>query len=916
MQLTLKYKEHATHVLSGAFIRGNTPGIWLQEINAWQLPLNKLVCFIIAENNNPANAAGLFVVFSKDQMPGMLQVKHPYTVLGKKLFIPVNAELSPAISEQELQSLLIWDYQVFHPTIGFIGFERSDRINLADLLQYQEPRNVYWGYARPGHQPWIPLRQINVEQLTAEQVFDSFKEHISNKPLDEIPKSNKKEVPAWLNNPVASTLFKKSFSFLSKLSSLIPKGSSESSGSPGSAAGSEGGYSGPSTGREKKPGLFSKLVNWMQEKIEDLEKQRESELKRLSDMFEKDSDEALQYAIPLSSPYEGRGTAQPSASLTKHSTQFNLGGLGGGQAADGWNVDNYYNDLRAKYLKAAQKAIEEKDFKKAAYVYAHLLGDLSSAAATLRQGKHYRQAAALYKEHLNNLAMAATCYEEGGLLLEAIDMYTQLGKHEKAGDLYKELGRQEQALHCYEKCVAAAAQHKDYLEQSRIIIDKIEDTPRAKQVLLNGWHDVKQPEACLLKYFNLAADDNKGEIHSLIKTFYANNQAANKEMAFLNVIDKVNQKYKTTELENACEGIAYEIVSEQVKAGNPESLFALRNFVPNDQLLTPDFYRFMHTVKDAPKQKPAPGQWQLMSEAHWKKVLVWQNQLLIWGLRSSGLELARMNWDGYVEYFSWSVLKKTGGSLLPIANPPHTNHILVYDYNPAFTNKHLPKEKHFQDALHVFRPDFIDASTIGIGFYKNLIVVLQQSHGEGSLIYYSLEGKVITYSPCTFNNSANNFGLTPAPVQELMWCSDRFYLNTGHLLLTISEKGAIDVLFNADTPIWAMAINQRFDGLTNIVMALDERVVIITSNAWNELSCEPVEIKELKVRSMAFLTNDRIALAAKGEVRVIDLKQYASPELEWSVKTEYLAVAVFPGPNRDQLGILESNGKITLHNIP
>jgi len=599
MQLTLKYNEHATQALSAAFIRGNTPGMWLQEINAWQIPLEKLVCFIITQNNNPANAAGLFVIFSKGQMPGMLQVMHPYTTLGGKLYLPVNAELSPAISEQELQSLLIWDYQVFHPTIGFIGFEKSDRINLADLLEYTAPRNVYWGYAQTGRQPWIPLHQIGVEQLTTQEVFDSFKESISNKPLADIPKSNKREVPAWLNNPVAEGLFKGVFTIISGVSSIIPAGLFGSNASSGE------GNSGSDEG--KGPGRFSRFMKWMEEKIEDLEKQRDSELKRLMDMFEKDSDEALQYAIPLSSPYMNRGTARPSGNLTRRSTQFNLGQLGGGYAVDGWNVDNYYSELRAKYLKAAQKAIEEKDYKKAAYICAQLLGDYNSAAAALRQGKHYREAAVLYKEHLKNLTMAATCYEEGGLPVEAIEIYTELHQHEKAGDLYRDMGQEEPALNCYEKCVVAAAANKDYLEESRIIIDKIGNKPRAKKVLLSGWNDVKQPEACLVKYFELAADDNKEQIHSVVKTFYANNQVVNKEMAFLNVIDKVNQKYKTAELENTCQGIAYEIVSEQVSAGNPASLHALKNFVQGDQLLTPDCYRFMHTIKEAPKQKPAPG---------------------------------------------------------------------------------------------------------------------------------------------------------------------------------------------------------------------------------------------------------------------------------------------------------------------
>src|SRR5690242_8149573 len=123
MELALKYNEHATHSLNAAFIRGNNPAIWLQEMNTWQIPVTpQLVCYIILQNSNPFDAAGLFVIFNKKQTPGILQVKQPYTVKGGKLYIPLNAELTPAISEKELQSLLMWDCQVFHPTLGFIGF--------------------------------------------------------------------------------------------------------------------------------------------------------------------------------------------------------------------------------------------------------------------------------------------------------------------------------------------------------------------------------------------------------------------------------------------------------------------------------------------------------------------------------------------------------------------------------------------------------------------------------------------------------------------------------------------------------------------------------------------------------------------------------------------------------------------------
>ena len=899
MQLTLKYNEHATQPLYAAFIRGNTPDTWLQEINAWQLPLEKLVCFIVAQNNNPANAAGLFVIFSKGQIPGMLQVMHPYTVLGGKLYLPVNAQLSPAISEQELQSLLIWDYQVFHPTIGFIGFDNSDRINLADLLQYKEPRNVYWGYAQAGRQPWIPLHQISVEQLTAQEVFDSFKDRISNKPLTEIPKSNKREVPAWLNNPIASGLFKGIFTVLSGLSSIIP-------------AGLFGGSNAGSSGRRrmldegKNPGLFGKIINWMEEKIEDLEKKRDSELKRLSELFDKDTDEALQYAIPLSSPYLSRGTARPSGSLFRRSTLFNLGRLGGGYAVDGWNVDNYYSELRAKYLKAAQKAIEEKDFKKAAYIYAQLLGDYNSAAATLRQGKHYREAAVLYKEHVKNLSQAATCYEEGGLLMDAIEIYTGLNQHEKAGDLYRDMGQEEPALNCYEQCVVAAAANKDYLEESRLIIDKIGNKPRAKKVLLNGWNDVKQPEACLVKYFELAADDNKEEIHSVVKTFYINNQVANKEMAFLNVIDRVNQKYKTTELENTCQGIAYEIVSEQVSAGNPASLHALRNFVPGDQLLTPDCYRFLHAVKDAPKQKPAPRQWQLMNDVHWKTTLTWNNQLLALGVKPTGMVLARMNWDEYKEHFVWYEKLNLDTPIVALADPGYTNRIFLCGFDESLTEKCLPKNKHFQDELVVSRPHFMTSKVIGVGMHQGNITTLERGNvlGELYLGYYSVFGKRVDGAECTFGGAAAS--IQAGSLREMFWCDGRCFMACENLVIQISEQGAIDILYQADAPIRKMVVNKRHDGFVTVGFAFNDKVLFVTPDQGETFTVDTVAV-EVKI-----LPNGHFVVAGKKNAWVYDDSIFSKI---WEHEVENEIVAVFPGPNRDQLGVLESNGKITLHNI-
>lgn len=900
MELTIKYSEHAAHSLSAAFIRGNNPAVWLQEMNEWQIPLLQLVCYIVSQNNNPVEAAGLFVVFNKEQMPGMVQVKQPYTVLGGKLYIPIDAELSPAISERELQSLLMWHCQVLHPTLGFIGFEKHDRIALPDLLQYTPPKDINWEYAQPGNGPFIPLHQINVQRLTAEEIFESVKETIGNKDLLDIPKSNKKDVPSILNNKIAEGLLKGTYNLLKGIGSILPS-SGGGSGKGGSSTGSGTGF-------------MSRFMNWMQEKIEDLEKQRDSELKRLSDMFEKNVDEFLQYAIPLSSPYMNRGTAPQSARLSKQPSQFNLGRLGGGYAVDGWDLDKYHNDLRSKYLKAAQQAIDKKDYKKAAYVYAHLLGDYALAATTLKHGKHYREAAIIYKDHLKNQRLAAECYAEGGLYAEAIELYTEVFEFEKAGDLYRELDQNDRALICYEDSVARAVLNNDYLEQSRIINDKIGDRPRAKEVLLEGWKDVKQPEACLTKYFDLVANDNKEQLHTEIKNFYTQGELKDKKLSFLNVIDDVNKKHKTTELENTCRNIAYEVVSEEVSAGRKASLHHLKDFIANDQLLSPDCYRFIHTNKEAPEQKPASNEIILVNDVAWKKVTVWQNQLLVWGIKPAKLVLARVSSSGQVEYVSWPVNDEFDEYFIPIANPEYTNNIVLYTYELNLADKLLVQNKHFQDQLRIFQPQVIHSRDIGIGMREGDLITLTEEHDKGILNRYSLAGEVITSVQCVFNEK--DFSVPVADCREMIWCNGFYYMICLNMIWRISDDGAIDVLFYLQASIMKLVVHKQPNGVISIGFYSGYRAFFMTSA--DDPHAGPFEVSEedVLIKDVAILPGNRYVVASTRQVSMYyDVEDNKSPELYWQLDTKYDLAAVFEGTERNQLGIIGINGKITFHVI-
>src|SRR6185369_12890361 len=91
--------------------------------------------------------------------------------------------------------------------------------------------------------------------------------------------------------------------------------------------------------------------------------------------------------------------------------------------------------------------------RRAAYIYAELLGDLVSAANAFKQGKLFREAALLYEDHLKNPLEAARCLAEGGLLLEAIELFEKLERWLDVADLQERAGNQAAATEAIRRVV-------------------------------------------------------------------------------------------------------------------------------------------------------------------------------------------------------------------------------------------------------------------------------------------------------------------------------------------------------------------------------------------------------------------------------------------------------------------------------
>lgn len=246
------------------------------------------------------------------------------------------------------------------------------------------------------------------------------------------------------------------------------------------------------------------------------------EIERLKRLLDEDPDEGLKYALPVGG--EGtRGGAPASSSLMARTVDFQLQGMSFGGIGDVWELPvETHIELITRYRALAAREVQLGRYRRAAYIYAQLLGDLNLAAATLVNGRFYREAAVLYRDKLHMPLEAARCLEEGGLLAESILIYRQQGQHEKVGDLSRKLGDEEHAVAAYEDAVQGALQKTDYLDAARLCDQKLQSPDRAMESLDFGWPDSPQAKICLNETFSLLArqgqhDEAVQRIESLVQ---------------------------------------------------------------------------------------------------------------------------------------------------------------------------------------------------------------------------------------------------------------------------------------------------------------------------------------------------------------------------------------------------------------
>ncbi len=491
--LQLRYGDRPLREAAAWFLPGDNPGAWLDEVVGWGVPHAALVLRVVPQSRQDLRPRGVLVTGPAGTKPAVSPCCLAYGRLAGRMFLPVEGWLDPDVSEGELARLLSGDLEyVFHPAAGLVGFERGDLLRVADLLGAPPRSGAAWDRARPGVAFPRRLTVLMAEEVpTLESILESGRGDIgssSGSPTGLPPAPNERPLPD-LPEQGEGAVRRAGRQARRALARMLRW------------------LTGKAPATAKGPTWVDRVRDWAGRQLaglaDALAARRRRELDRLMHLLDEDPDRGLRYALPMGGGAH-RGLAPPGDRLARRDVNFDLGRLGGGGPADFWDVPpDYHSQLVARYRRLADREVRLGRHRRAAYIYAELLGDLTAAATALMAGGHWREAAVLYKQRLNRPWEAARCLEQGGLWAEAIVLYEELEAFENAGDLSIKLAQTDSASVMYRRAVARSRASGDFLQAARLLDEKLKEPDEALAELASGWPSSSQSAGCLRGVFRL-----------------------------------------------------------------------------------------------------------------------------------------------------------------------------------------------------------------------------------------------------------------------------------------------------------------------------------------------------------------------------------------------------------------------------
>jgi hypothetical protein len=567
------------------------------------------------------------------------------------LYVPIDGVLDPPVTDTEARNLCPLPVYFYHPVFGLSGFDEESALRASDLVQTPEIGAGPWNSARSGPPAPAELTAIALMQPPSiEDVFGDAQEEIANEPPTDLPPAPgepEEDLVSKTKRNLRRMFLKGTAGALRKL---------------------------PHTGSRRT--FVNDLEDWANRGLHGVDKQlaklRHKELHRLLHLLDKDPEAGLRYAIPLSA-FAHRGVAPPGGRLGPRSLEFDPRRIGGGQA-DFWNVPgNLQEVLRRRYREMADREMQLGRHRRAAYIYAELLGDLVSAANAFRQGRLFREAALLYEEQLKNPLEAARCLAEGGYLDEAVERYEKLGRWMEVADLRRRAGDFAAAEKAIRRVVNERLAQGDILGAAKLVEEHLRAADEALELLLNAWPSSPQAAGCVSAAFQILARLGRHEV-ALERIARFGREAAPDTLALplVATLGGVARDYPHEMARHRAADLSRIIIARQlqrpsVSAETTDKLLGhLVRLAPRDRLLSRDANRYLADCRNkelrarrvtpppSPGDKPvAHRRFELPRQMRWLELRAEWHWFYALGVTANRLTLVRGVWEGEYQSVSW-----------------------------------------------------------------------------------------------------------------------------------------------------------------------------------------------------------------------------------------------------------------------
>lgn len=893
------------------FIAGADVASWLDEICRWAIPQEHLALLVLPSGLNERAPGGVLVLPPAGTRPACVPRALGFGVIAGKLYLPVDAELWPPVEPHELK--LVHDVQVFHPALGLVGFEQAESLKLADLLRQPPSRVENWNFAKPGIHLNQRLHSVQMlVPISLEEIFGDAPKEIGNEPLQGLaPAPNE----PWSNpagrawNELNRRLIKALHRFMQSF---------------------------PHTGTRRT--WINKLEDWAAAKFQklarDLEAMRNKEIHRLLHQLEHDPDEGLRHALPMSQ-LTHRGEAPPGGLLGTRTADFSLDRLRGGKAADFWHLDHELQlQLRKKYLELANRELQLGRFRRAAYIFAELLGDLEAAASALKQGCHFREAAVLYKEHLRRPREAAVCLAEGGLFQEAIAIYEQELLYLQAGDLYARLGQNEQARAAYELEVKRRVTAGDRLGGAELMENKLDAPEQALTILSDGWPHSQQAGKCLAAEFELLARKSwHTRASARLQQLRDENTRVDLVAVLAWVLAAQSSQYPDRVVRHSAADLVRVKAGQRLETSGSRAEIsalgdALIKLAPADKLLARDVsrctalrnerLRASHRIEPLHKISGPilVRTFELPKGIRWHTVKSCGRHFFAAGIdvdmRSveKELYLLRGDWEGAFQALRWSVPVFPPSLLLEFDEEtarPARIFIIREPTHPLIPDKAFPATDRFAGVVPAGTADWLPADLAAVCTRGQMAWLLRAS-GDGLVECRSLDGTLLSSLGVggALGGHLGSFFGSLLSQRDFLWVSVR-------QRLCLFRAGEVVGNWEAETDIVSLV-----PSAPNLPLCVLARLQRGASLHWTDALKERTETvcEELAAPLAAFTADGSLVLVSGKEGRICDVNQrgVAGTNSFTLLRGTPIAVVRAEGPN--QFAVFMDNGTAQVFRIP